>query len=199
MPSRVPAISARIQRARKTRGLTQEVLAERVHVTRGAIGHWEQGVTLPSTAHLSTLAKVLGVPMEWLVKGGAVSLVITLVAFIAKWGLRFRLVGVTSFTFVLAISCWAFGLSYTPTVRIEGALRAPVVFDNGDDLIVAQASADFPREAIEPTLQQLAQNVRPGGRGSAEVTVRLRQLQPAGDGASKPVVLGETTRSFSAG
>ena len=71
MPSRVPAISARIQRARKTRGLTQEVLAERVHVTRGAIGHWEQGVTLPSTAHLSMLAKVLGVPMEWLVKGGA--------------------------------------------------------------------------------------------------------------------------------
>ena len=114
-------------------------------------------------------------------------------------GLRFRLVGVTSFTFVLAISCWAFGLSYTPTVSIEGALRAPVVFDNGEDLIVAQASADFPREAVEPTLQQLAQNVRPGGRGSAEVTVRLRQLQPAGDGASKPVVLGETTRNFSAG
>ena len=71
MPSRVPAISARIQRARKTRGLTQEVLAERVHVTRGAIGHWEQGVTLPSTAHLNTLAKVLGVSMEWLVNGGA--------------------------------------------------------------------------------------------------------------------------------
>ncbi len=71
MPSRVPAISARSPRARKTRGLTQEVLAERVHVTRGAIGHWEQGVALPSTAHLSTLAKVLGVPMEWLVKGGA--------------------------------------------------------------------------------------------------------------------------------
>lgn len=71
MSNRVPAISARIQRARKTRGLTQEVLAERVHVTRGAIGHWEQGVTLPSTAHLSTLAKVLGVPMEWLVNGGA--------------------------------------------------------------------------------------------------------------------------------
>lgn len=70
MPSHVPAISARIQRARKTRGLTQEVLAERVQVTRGAIGHWEQGATLPSTAHLSTLAKVLGVPMEWLVNGG---------------------------------------------------------------------------------------------------------------------------------
>ena len=70
MPSHVPPISARIQRARKTRGLTQEVLAERVQVTRGAIGHWEQGATLPSTAHLNALAKVLGVPMEWLVNGG---------------------------------------------------------------------------------------------------------------------------------
>ena len=145
------------------------------------------------------LEDLLETATSWLVKGGAVFLALTLVAFIAKWGLRFRLVGVTSFTFVLAISCWAFGLSYTPTVSIEGALRAPVVFDNGDDLIVAQANEDFPREAIEPTLQQLAQNVRPGGRGSAQVTIRLRQLQPAGDGASKPVVLGETTRSFSAG
>ena len=114
------------------------------------------------------LEDLLETATSWLVKGGAVFLALTLVAFIAKWGLRFRLVGVTSFTFVLAISCWAFGLGYTPTVSIEGALRAPVVFDNGDDLIVAQANEDFPREAIEPTLQQLAQNVRPGGRGSAK-------------------------------
>ena len=71
MPSRIPAISARIKRARKTRGLTQEVLSERMRVTRGAIGHWEQGATLPSTAHLRALAKVLGVPMEWLVSGGS--------------------------------------------------------------------------------------------------------------------------------
>ena len=70
------------------------------------------------------------------------------------------------------------------------------VFDNGDDLVVAQAQADFPDEAIEPTLQQLAGNVRPGGRNSTEVTVRLRQLQPAGEGASRSVVLGETVRDF---
>ena len=59
------------------------------------------------------LEDLLETATSWLVKGGAVFLALTLVAFIAKWGLRFRLVGVTSFTFVLAISCWAFGLSYT--------------------------------------------------------------------------------------
>ena len=114
-------------------------------------------------------------------------------------GIRFRLVGVSSFTLLLSASCWAFGLSYTPSVSVEGALRAPVVFDNGDDLIVAQAQDDFPDEAIRPTLEQLAGNVRPGGRSSPEVTVRLRQLQPAGDGASRSVVLGETVRDLRAG
>ena len=68
-----------------------------------------------------TLEDLLETATSWLVKGGAVFLALTLVAFIAKWGLRFRLVGVTSFTFVLAISCWAFGLSYTP----PSASRAP--------------------------------------------------------------------------
>ena len=145
------------------------------------------------------LPELLSTSSSWLAKSGVAFLGLTLVAFIARWGIRFRLVGVSSFTLLLSVSCWAFGLSYTPNVSVEGALRAPVVFDNGDDLIVAQASSDFPDIAILPTLEQLAQNLRPGGRTSPEVTVRLRQLQPAGEGASKPVILGETRRSFEAG
>ena len=69
MPSSPSVISARIRKARQSRGLTQAVLGERLRVTRGAIGHWEQGVTLPSTANLNALAAVLGVPLEWLVNG----------------------------------------------------------------------------------------------------------------------------------
>ena len=64
------AISNRIKRARKARGLTQQVLSERLQVTRGAIGHWEQGAAYPSTAKLSSLAAVLDIPLEWLIKGG---------------------------------------------------------------------------------------------------------------------------------
>ncbi|QNJ05544.1 hypothetical protein SynMEDNS5_00816 [Synechococcus sp. MEDNS5] len=135
----------------------------------------------------------------WLAWGGAALSALTIVAFIAGWGVRFRLVGVSSFTLLLSASCWAFSVSYTPTVKVDGALRVPVVFDNGDDLVVAQASVDFPPEAVAPTLEQLALNVRPGGRSSAVVSVRLRQLQPAGDGASRPIILGELERSFEPG
>tara|TARA_A100001015_G_scaffold310347_1_gene411561 strand:- start:1633 stop:2040 length:408 start_codon:yes stop_codon:yes gene_type:complete len=70
MPSSTLAISNRIKRARKARGLTQQVLSERLQVTRGAIGHWEQGAAYPSTAKLSSLAAVLDIPLEWLIKGG---------------------------------------------------------------------------------------------------------------------------------
>ena len=145
------------------------------------------------------LPELLDQSSGWLAWGGAALSALTIVAFIARWGLRFRLVGVSSFTLLLAASCWAFSVSYTPTVKVDGALRVPVVFDNGDDLVVAQAGIDFPPEAVAPTLEQLAGNVRPGGRSSAVVSVRLRQLQPAGDGASKAVILGELERSFEAG
>ena len=145
------------------------------------------------------LPELLETSSGWLAWGGVVLSALTIVAFLARWGLRFRLVGVTSFTLLLSASCWAFSVSYTPTVKVDGAVRVPVVFDNGDDLVVAQAGEDFPPEAVAPTLEQLAQNVRPGGRSSAVVSVRLRQLQPADEGASKPIVLGELERSFEPG
>jgi hypothetical protein len=56
-------------------------------------------------------------------------------------------------------------------------------------------------EAIAPTLEQVARNLRGSGRSSANgrVHVRLRGLEPvAGDGA-RPVVLGEVTRDFATG
>ena len=83
-------------------------------------------------------------------------------------------------------------------MRLEGAVQVPIVFDNGTDLVVAQASSDFQQEAVTPTLNQIAANLRPGGRNT-EVRVRLRQLQAVSEGTSKPVVLGETKRDFSQG
>ena len=74
---------------------------------------------------------------------------LTAIAFLARWGIRFRLVGVSSFTLLLAVSCWAFGVSYTPVV-VEGAVRAPIVFDNGNDLVVAQVPADLAPTTVRP-------------------------------------------------
>jgi hypothetical protein len=137
------------------------------------------------------LPDLLDRAIGWLAWSGLAFALLTLVAFGARWGVRFRLVGVTSFTLLLAVSCWAFSVSYQPPVIVEGAVRAPVVFDNGNDLVVAQAPAGIPEEAVEPTLAQLAANLRSGGRNGEDVLIRLRQLQPGPEGSSTPVVLGK--------
>jgi|TARA_B100001939_G_scaffold266345_1_gene233707 hypothetical protein len=142
------------------------------------------------------LDQLLLTAAPWLGWSGLALGLLTVVAFLAGWGLRFRLVGVSSFTLLLSVSCWAFAVSYTPPVRIEGAVRVPVVFDNGDALVVAQAPADMPMSAVTPTLEQLAGNLRGAGRSSRTVQVRLRAVQPDGDGRSRPVILGEIVRDF---
>ena len=78
----------------------------------------------------------------------------------------------------------------------EGALVVPVVFDNSTDLVVAQAPDDFPDEAVEATLQQLAGNIHRGGYNGSEVHVRLRRLESVGEGVSQPVILGEVIRDL---
>jgi len=108
---------------------------------------------------------------------------------------------VTSFTALLAISCLAFAISYTPRVTISGAVVAPVVYDGGADLVIAAAPADLPEQAYGPTALQVASNLRGGGRTSPDglVRVRLRRIEPAGEGAGRPVVLAEAVRDLSTG
>ena len=93
---------------------------------------------------------------QWLAAAGGALVVVTVVAFLAGWAVRFRLVGVSSFTLLLAVSCLAFALSYVPRVSIPGARSVPVVYDNGSDLVIAAAPADLPAEAIQPTLEEVA-------------------------------------------
>ena len=142
------------------------------------------------------LDQLLLTAAPWLGWSGLALGLLTVVAFVAGWGLHFRLVGVSSFTLLLSVSCWAFAVSYSPPVRIEGAVRVPIVFDNGEALVVAQAPAEMPMSAVTPTLEQLAGNLRGAGRSSRTVQVRLRALQPDGDGRSRPVILGEIVRDF---
>ena len=115
------------------------------------------------------LDQLLLTAAPWLGWSGLALGLLTVVAFVAGWGLRFRLVGVSSFTLLLSVSCWAFAVSYSPPVRIEGAVRVPIVFDNGEALVVAQAPAEMPMSAVTPTLEQLAGNLRGAGRSSRTV------------------------------
>ena len=121
---------------------------------------------------------------------------LTLISFLMNWGIRFRLIGATVFSILLCASTWTFTASYKPPLLTEGAEYAPVVFDNGYDLVIAQANEDFPEEAVKPTLEQIAGNLKGGGRSGAMVHIRIRKLKPAGDGVSTPVVLGEVVRDI---
>ncbi len=131
----------------------------------------------------------------WLGVASGVLAVLTIAGFFSRWGIRFRLVGITSFTALLALSCLAFAISYNPRVSVPGAVQVPVVFDNGTDLVIAAAPADLPDGAAAPTAEQVARNLRGGGRGSGgEIRVRLRRVEAVEPGLARPVVLAETTR-----
>ncbi|MFY7694751.1 MAG: DUF2518 family protein, partial [Cyanobium sp.] len=95
----------------------------------------------------------------------------------------------------------AFAISYSPRISVPGAITVPVVFDNGSDLVVAAAPPDLPPEAEGPTAEQVARNLRPTGRAPADgvVRVKLRGLEPAGEGVSRPVVLAEADLDLKSG
>jgi transcriptional regulator with XRE-family HTH domain len=56
-----------IARERKRAGLSQESLAEQLHVTRQTISNWESGRSLPDIESLKALAECLSVPIERLI------------------------------------------------------------------------------------------------------------------------------------
>ena len=111
-----------------------------------------------------SLLELLESSSKWFAWAGLVFAAITLISFIINWGAKFRLVGATVFTLLLSASSWAFSASYTPPFVVEGAQYAPVVYDNGNDLVIAQASKDFPDEAIQPTLDPYGPAARNRGR-----------------------------------
>ena len=126
---------------------------------------------------------------------GIILFVGTLIAFIFNFGFKFRIIGATIFSLLLSLSSWAFIQSYTEKVVIEGAKYVPIVYDNGFDLIIAKAEDDFPRESIEPTLEQLSENLMKGSRSGANVKIKLRTLERISDDVSKPVIIGEVQKN----
>ena len=126
---------------------------------------------------------------------GIFLLIVTVIAFIFNFGFKFRIVGATIFSLLLSLSSWAFIQSYTEKIVIEDAKYLPIVYDNGFDLIIAKAEDDFPEESIEPTLEQLSENLRKGSRSGANVKIKIRKLEKISNGISKPVVVGEVQKN----
>ena len=57
-------IGEQIRSARKAKGMTQEALAEVLHISRQGISHWESGRTMPDAATLLKLSDILEYTFE---------------------------------------------------------------------------------------------------------------------------------------
>lgn len=54
-------IGSRIRMYRKESGITQEQLAERIHVTKSRVSNWEQGINRPDADILADICRALNV------------------------------------------------------------------------------------------------------------------------------------------
>ncbi len=120
----------------------------------------------------------------------------TLGTFFFNFKIKFRLTGATIFSFLLSLFSWAFLQSYSDRVKIEGAVYAPIVYDNGTDLIIAKANNEFKQLAVDPTLKQISLNLKEGSRSGQKVKIKLRALEKISEEISKPIILGEVEKSF---
>jgi transcriptional regulator with XRE-family HTH domain len=59
----------KLQQLRKQKGLTQEELAEQLHVSRTAVSKWESGRGFPNIESLKAIAKFFGVSLDELLSG----------------------------------------------------------------------------------------------------------------------------------
>ena len=62
-------VGKNIKRCRIERGMTQDMLAEKLSVTRQAVSNWERGTTEPDIEMLDRLAQTLDVSVEQLIYG----------------------------------------------------------------------------------------------------------------------------------
>ncbi len=126
--------------------------------------------------------------------------VLTIIAWIAGWGFRFRLVGVTSFMGVITASIFALSLGLFTHTTIPGAARYSLVYDNGFNKAVIVVPPEIEKSAIAPTLRQAAADLftygRTGTNGNDQFTIAMRTVLHPQDNVSRPLYLGQVKRSF---
>ena len=126
--------------------------------------------------------------------------VLAVLGFIFKWGIRFRLVGITGFMGVLTVGLFGLGLGFYNRIAIPGAIKYSLVYDNGANQTVIAVEPSITPEEIEPTLRQAAYDIYSPGRlglGENKFIIRMRTVIHPETGVSLPLYLGEVKRSLS--
>ncbi|MBP0000988.1 MAG: Ycf51 family protein [Cyanobacteria bacterium SID2] len=121
---------------------------------------------------------------------------LTTLAFLLKWGIRFRLVGATGFSIVLTVGLFA--LSFVPitSTAVPGSVHYSIVYDNGGGQIVMTVPTDITESQLEATLRQVAIDRFSPGRLGQTLLIRARTLLHEEDGVSEPLYLGQVKRQL---
>ncbi|CDN13858.1 hypothetical protein RintRC_4251 [Richelia intracellularis] len=126
--------------------------------------------------------------------------VLTLLAFILKWGLRFRLVGTTGFMLVLTAGLFSLSLAPLSRTVIPGAAQYSLIYDNGATQAVIGVSDQITASELDATLRQAASNLYSAGRsslgGDPKLAIRARTILHPEPGLSIPLYLGKVKRSL---
>lgn len=125
---------------------------------------------------------------------------LAIIGFLLKWGIRFRLVGVTGFMAVLTGGVFALSLGLYNRPQIPGAVHYSRVFDAGAAQVVIAVPPTVTESQVEATLKQAAIDIFSPGRlsqGSDQMTIRARTILHPESGVSQPLYLGEVRRSLS--
>ncbi|MGD1903870.1 MAG: DUF2518 family protein [Geitlerinemataceae cyanobacterium] len=134
---------------------------------------------------------------QYMLELAGVFAVLAILAFSFQWGIRFRLVGVTSFTLVLAGGLFALSIvPFTPTI-VEGAVSYSLVFDNGGSRLAIAVAPETTPEGVEATLRQVVLNKTTYGRAGRELEIRARTIVHPSEDVSEALYLGRAVRSLS--
>ncbi|MEN9203004.1 MAG: Ycf51 family protein [Thermostichus sp. DG_1_6_bins_120] len=118
---------------------------------------------------------------------------LTLLAWLRNWPLKFSLVGYTAFTLVLTAGCFALSLGPIFRTRIPGAVHYTTVYDQGAERAVIAVEPTITPEQLIPTLRQAASDLGSSGRfstGSSLFTLQARTVIHPEEGVSLPLLLG---------
>ena len=120
-------------------------------------------------------------------------------AFVFKWGFRYRLVGVTGFMGVVTVGLFSLSLVPLSQTVIPGAARYSLVYDIGAGNAVIAVAPTLTKTELEATLQQAASNLFSSGRlsqANSQLTIRARTVIHPEAGVSVPLYLGQIQRSL---
>jgi hypothetical protein len=124
---------------------------------------------------------------------------LTGLAWILKWGIRFRLVGITGFMGVLTGGLVGLGLGLFIRPEIPGAVHYTRAFDTGATLVVIAVPPTVTESEVAATLRQAAIDMYSPGRlatGDNKMLIRARTVLHPEPGVSKLTYLGQIRRSL---